>query len=130
MLKHLKHENVHALKTLILSRSDENRSWIWSISSYPLWKTCVLFHIYEDKLMPINYMRSYLITDLMETDLKTMLGSRSIGNEFVQYFLYQIMVWLITNTWWYITDQAFSADWNMLIQRGWYTRLWNQVKSW
>jgi hypothetical protein len=26
MLKHLKHENVHALKTLILSRSDENRS--------------------------------------------------------------------------------------------------------
>jgi hypothetical protein len=46
---------------------------------------------------PINYMRSYLITELMGTDLKTLLDSRPIENEFVQYFLYQIMVSVITN---------------------------------
>jgi hypothetical protein len=37
-------------------------------------------------------MHSYLISELMETDLQTMLGARSIEKEYAQYFLYQIMV--------------------------------------
>jgi hypothetical protein len=52
MLRHLKHENVRAPKTFTLSRSDGNRSSIWSISSFHLRKTCALFYIYDDELTP------------------------------------------------------------------------------
>jgi hypothetical protein len=37
-------------------------------------------------------MRRYLVTDLMQTDLRTILAAKSIGHEFVQFFLYQILV--------------------------------------
>lgn len=39
-------------------------------------------------------MPSYLVTDLMQTDLRTVMDSRSIGDEFVPFLVYQILVWL------------------------------------
>ncbi|KAJ6127337.1 p38 MAP kinase [Penicillium sp. IBT 18751x] len=36
-------------------------------------------------------LNSYLISELMETDLRTLLRTKGIDQEFVQYFLYQIM---------------------------------------
>ncbi|KAJ5661776.1 uncharacterized protein N7477_009392 [Penicillium maclennaniae] len=38
-----------------------------------------------------NELNSYLISELMETDLRTLLSTKGIDQEFVQYFLYQIM---------------------------------------
>jgi len=35
---------------------------------------------------------SYLVTDLMSTDLHTLLRSKKVDNQFSQYFMYQIMV--------------------------------------
>lgn len=39
-------------------------------------------------------MFRYLVTDLMQTDLRTVLDTKSIGHEFVQFIIYQILVWL------------------------------------
>lgn len=38
-----------------------------------------------------NQRNSYIVTDLMATDLHTLLMTKTIGNQFVQYFVYQIM---------------------------------------
>lgn len=47
-------------------------------------------------------MRSYLVTDLMKTDLETLLKAKKpIENEFVQYLLYQMMVGLPVTSGWY-----------------------------
>ena len=35
---------------------------------------------------------SYLVTDLMATDLHTLLNTKKLDNQFTEYFLYQIMV--------------------------------------
>jgi p38 MAP kinase len=43
------------------------------------------------RFLSVN-MRSYLVTDLMKTDLETLLKAKPIENEFVQYLIYQIMV--------------------------------------
>jgi hypothetical protein len=37
-------------------------------------------------------MRRYLVTNLMQTDLRTVMNLKSIDHEFVQFFLYEIMV--------------------------------------
>jgi hypothetical protein len=37
-------------------------------------------------------MRRYLVTDFMQTDLRTVMNTKPISHEFVQFFLYQIMV--------------------------------------
>ncbi|OQE10641.1 hypothetical protein PENFLA_c084G07900 [Penicillium flavigenum] len=42
------------------------------------------------RFLPVN-MHSYLVTDLMETDLQTLLKAKPIESEFVQFFLYQIL---------------------------------------
>jgi p38 MAP kinase len=34
----------------------------------------------------------YLVTDLIATDLQTLLRTKKVDNQFTQYFLYQIMV--------------------------------------
>ena len=43
--------------------------------------------------------RRYLVTDLMQTDLRTILDTKPIGHEFVQFFLYQILVRLCPLNW-------------------------------
>jgi hypothetical protein len=37
-------------------------------------------------------MRRYLVTDFMQTDLRAVMNTKPISHEFVQFFLYQIMV--------------------------------------
>jgi hypothetical protein len=39
-------------------------------------------------------MRSYFVTELLGTDLHRLLTSRPLEKQFIQYFLYQIMVCL------------------------------------
>lgn len=41
---------------------------------------------------PINPPRSYFVTELLGTDLHRLLTSRPLEKQFIQYFLYQIMV--------------------------------------
>lgn len=36
--------------------------------------------------------QSYLVTDLMATDLHTLLKTKKVDQQFSQYFIYQIMV--------------------------------------
>ena len=49
-------------------------------------------------------MRRYLVTDFMQTDLRTVMNTKPIGHEFVQFFLYQIMVRLPSSFIELITD--------------------------
>ncbi|KAJ5244649.1 hypothetical protein N7489_004745 [Penicillium chrysogenum] len=42
-------------------------------------------------------MRRYLVTNLMQTDLRTVMNLKSIDHEFVQFFLYEIMNILIND---------------------------------
>lgn len=39
-----------------------------------------------------NQRISYLVTELMATDLHTLLKTKKVDNQFTQYFLYQMMV--------------------------------------
>ena len=43
-------------------------------------------------------MRRYLVTDFMQTDLRTVMNTKPISHEFVQFFLYQIMVRLASSS--------------------------------
>lgn len=64
--------------------------WLWLTFSALLRKTCMPFqtHLKNQSLIST----SYLVTELMEIDLESFLRSKPILGEFVQYFLYQIMV--------------------------------------
>lgn len=41
---------------------------------------------------PLIHKKRYLVTELMATDLHTLLKTKKVDNQFTQYFLYQIMV--------------------------------------
>ena len=43
---------------------------------------------------PANVADSYFVTELLGTDLHRLLTSRPLERQFIQYFLYQIMVCL------------------------------------
>lgn len=43
-------------------------------------------------------LRSYFVTELLGTDLHRLLTSRPLEKQFIQYFLYQIMVRSLGNT--------------------------------
>lgn len=45
-----------------------------------------------------NTLISYLVTELMATDLQTLLKTKKVDNQFTQYFMYQIMVRSLTST--------------------------------
>jgi p38 MAP kinase len=48
---------------------------------------CLLIdYLYSDK------MSSYFVTELLGTDLHRLLTSRPLEKQFIQYFLYQILV--------------------------------------
>lgn len=40
-----------------------------------------------------NKSDSYFVTELLGTDLHRLLTSRPLEKQFIQYFLYQILVW-------------------------------------
>ena len=43
-----------------------------------------------DSILTVNY--SYFVTELLGTDLHRLLTSRPLEKQFIQYFLYQILV--------------------------------------
>lgn len=43
-------------------------------------------------------LRSYFVTELLGTDLHRLLTSRPLEKQFIQYFLYQIMVRLVLSS--------------------------------
>lgn len=98
LLKHLKHENVcyywmpnFVLELMILNIG--YRSFLLATSSFLRWKTCM-----REPCLPcylINLLTnicSYFVTELLGTDLHRLLTSRPLEKQFIQYFLYQIMV--------------------------------------
>lgn len=45
-----------------------------------------------------NILRSYFVTELLGTDLHRLLTSRPLEKQFIQYFLYQILVSFVANS--------------------------------
>ncbi|KAJ5126070.1 mitogen-activated protein kinase HOG1 [Penicillium atrosanguineum] len=91
-LKHLKHENVRncprvSNRAIALTKSDRQFGRYIHVTfrrhvccpPSNIWNPCS------------NNRHSYLISELMETDLQTLLRTRGIEKEYVQYFLYQMM---------------------------------------
>jgi p38 MAP kinase len=94
LLKHLKHENVSLLCWHVknsLGYLHVERSFRSVISSFPLLKTCKLSNRLELKLN-LTTLCSYFVTELLGTDLHRLLTSRPLEKQFIQYFLYQILV--------------------------------------
>ena len=71
-------------------QTDQVRSYHLAISSSLLWRTCELSHCprYGTQLT----LHSYFVTELLGTDLHRLLTSRPLEKQFIQYFLYQILV--------------------------------------
>ena len=44
-------------------------------------------------IAPEANINSYFVTELLGTDLHRLLTSRPLEKQFIQYFLYQILVW-------------------------------------
>lgn len=40
----------------------------------------------------LTHYQSYLVTDLMATDLHSVLKAKAVDGQFTQYFMYQILV--------------------------------------
>lgn len=92
-LKHLKHENVRiqpgVSRRIALMKSDRQLGRYIHVTFRR--HVCCPMSIILSSFS--NNIHSYLISELMETDLKTLLRTRGVEKEYVQYFLYQIMVW-------------------------------------
>lgn len=92
LLKHLKHENVSIWPV--------RGAWGWVpnldrlspsvIFSSRHWKIC-MWH-YPAFLCLLLIFDSYFVTELLGTDLHRLLTSRPLEKQFIQYFLYQILV--------------------------------------
>jgi p38 MAP kinase len=94
LLKHLKHENVSLLGWHVencLGCLHVERSFRSVTSSFPLLKTCKLSNRLRLKL-DLTILCSYFVTELLGTDLHRLLTSRPLEKQFIQYFLYQILV--------------------------------------
>lgn len=97
LLKHLRHENVRmgyihsAGWVLTLPRSS-----VSAISLSHRLKTCQYIHQPSrlgSSLAKLNSRLSrYFVTELLGTDLHRLLTSRPLEKQFIQYFLYQILV--------------------------------------
>ena len=46
-------------------------------------------------MIPPDLCRRYFVTELLGTDLHRLLTSRPLEKQFIQYFLYQILVRLL-----------------------------------
>ena len=94
LLKHLKHENVRRhprcvgeRRRLTCSRSSVSATF----SSLPS-RTCEIIFDVAFSLSETNDDCSYFVTELLGTDLHRLLTSRPLEKQFIQYFLYQILV--------------------------------------
>lgn len=107
LLKHLRHENVGQFTRI---RPHRSVRWLW-LDHQPKW----YFHFSPRRHVcpsSINFKRdiccltdrhSYFVTELLGTDLHRLLTSRPLEKQFIQYFLYQILVrgcdWLFQARW-------------------------------
>ena len=60
----------------------------------PLEDMCVVLTAYNHSSELTDYSR-YFVTELLGTDLHRLLTSRPLEKQFIQYFLYQILVRVI-----------------------------------
>lgn len=92
LLKHLRHENVTSPRlppeTWTLTPCRSSRS---ATSSSLLSRTCKS-QIHLATPVPDPRVSSYFVTELLGTDLHRLLTSRPLEKQFIQYFLYQILV--------------------------------------
>lgn len=97
LLKHLRHENVREATYLFLFTTEKCfRSSPWAISLFHPLRICRLFQASQIKRLPLTD-RSYFVTELLGTDLHRLLTSRPLEKQFIQYFLYQILVWPLSH---------------------------------
>lgn len=95
LLKHIQHENVRLIIFLFSSSSSQSPdfSQIISLSDVfisPLEDMCVVPLSLTDQQTYPHF--SYFVTELLGTDLHRLLTSRPLEKQFIQYFLYQILV--------------------------------------
>jgi p38 MAP kinase len=102
LLKHLRHENVLSIYTSTSTFSLLIDSQVISLSDIFI---SPLEDMYEHVLPASQFntlMRlidSYFVTELLGTDLHRLLTSRPLEKQFIQYFLYQILV-SVGEGWW------------------------------
>lgn len=77
LLKHLRHENLISLSDIFIS---------------PLEDMYVNLKPRSDSPVPLTHSPSYFVTELLQTDLHRLLTSRPLEKQFIQYFLYQLLV--------------------------------------
>lgn len=94
LLKHLRHENVCIGKlfpTRPMHLTRFHRSSVLATSSSLPSRTCA--YLYSTTLQLVRLISlSYFVTELLGTDLHRLLTSRPLEKQFIQYFLYQILV--------------------------------------
>lgn len=96
LLKHIQHENVHHLAALASPALNPTRSSALVTSSSRLWRTCQFLLPYD--IIPFERICSYFVTELLGTDLHRLLTSRPLEKQFIQYFLYQMLVRTLSAT--------------------------------
>jgi serine/threonine protein kinase len=98
LLKHIQHENVslytstpsfpfHQARSVFLPDHQPQRCLHLSLGGY----VCPLPLLPDHAAHSINLI-SYFVTELLGTDLHRLLTSRPLEKQFIQYFLYQILV--------------------------------------
>jgi hypothetical protein len=78
-----------------------------------------IISLYDVFLSPLEDI--YFVTELLGTDLHRLLTSRPLQKQFVQYFLYQILVRVFNEI------LMLSVDSSMFIRQGWCTETWSQA---
>lgn len=118
LLKHIQHENVgrlYAIHIILLWQCCLQIISLGDVFISPLEDLWVLLYI---KFLQgvINTLNSYFVTELLGTDLHRLLTSRPLEKQFIQYFLYQILVDPISFFSTYFNSSSISVVSNMFIQ--------------
>jgi p38 MAP kinase len=96
LLKHILHENVSPIRHRLTIPSSIHLQVI-SLSDVfisPLEDLCVkTSEMFLDNLRDLS---RYFVTELLGTDLHRLLTSRPLEKQFIQYFLYQILVRILS----------------------------------
>ena len=98
LLKHIQHENVCCPSSFNV-HTVLNPRWLYPTDHQP--ERCLhlpsrgyvrLSHRYVPYVLSSRAIASYFVTELLGTDLHRLLTSRPLEKQFIQYFLYQILV--------------------------------------
>ena len=104
LLKHIQHENVpppHLLyppqSTLTLCLTcvidhQPQRCFHFPTRRFVRAFSRILFTRFRNSRLMISFGHRYFVTELLGTDLHRLLTSRPLEKQFIQYFLYQILV--------------------------------------